>query len=255
MSDISGVYKISCLPNGRTYVGSSANVGFRWKRHLTQLRNGNHHNIHLQRAWDKYGEESFVFEVVFEGSKEEILKEEQRYLNDYCNLFNIAKVAVRSDKPQPKEEVGRKISLALTGRKMTDIQKKRMSLSRKGNKCPWAKEQALTMNKNKEQEYIAVSPSNKVYHFRNARAFSKQHCLEAIHLSAVARGRYKHHQGWIALKVDDYVRSVLGIRVLGPSEISTLPGSDAKYIKDFVRGELNLIRVSLGKKSLITNNH
>lgn len=41
-------------------------------RHKNDLRNGNHHSIYLQRAYEKYGEECFLFEVL-----EEILDEKE----------------------------------------------------------------------------------------------------------------------------------------------------------------------------------
>ena len=59
-----GVYMIKNKVNGKFYIGSSVDIAYRWARHKRQLRNGNHHSIHLQRAWDKYGEASFDFSIL-----------------------------------------------------------------------------------------------------------------------------------------------------------------------------------------------
>ncbi len=55
----SGVYEILCVPSRKRYVGSAASVYTRGHVHLHQLRRGKHHNSHLQRAWDLYGEAAF----------------------------------------------------------------------------------------------------------------------------------------------------------------------------------------------------
>ena len=60
----SGVYQILCIPTAKIYVGSSLNISERWWEHRWDLRRGTHHSRYLQRAWDKYGEEAFVFSIL-----------------------------------------------------------------------------------------------------------------------------------------------------------------------------------------------
>lgn len=55
----SGIYAILNLLNGKRYVGSAVNLEGRWRKHFCALRKGTHHNIHLQRAFQKYGESAF----------------------------------------------------------------------------------------------------------------------------------------------------------------------------------------------------
>jgi group I intron endonuclease len=62
VSKCCGVYKITCLENGKIYIGSSKNINSRWNNHRWNLRNGKHHNYFLQSDWDMYGEDVFVFE-------------------------------------------------------------------------------------------------------------------------------------------------------------------------------------------------
>lgn len=76
-----GIYKITNKINGDSYYGSSVNIKKRWDKHIYDLKNGKHHNIKLQRAWVKYGEDNFIFEIIEECGKEDILIVEQRYLN------------------------------------------------------------------------------------------------------------------------------------------------------------------------------
>lgn len=59
-----GIYSITCLPNGRVYIGSSNDMDSRIKSHKRALKNGDHKNIHLQRAYDKHGKSAFKYDVV-----------------------------------------------------------------------------------------------------------------------------------------------------------------------------------------------
>lgn len=64
---MAGIYKIQNLVNGKTYVGSTRNkICYRWYCHKKTLRKNTHRNIRLQRAWNKYGESNFKFEILEE---------------------------------------------------------------------------------------------------------------------------------------------------------------------------------------------
>ena len=59
----SGIYFIVCKATGRFYVGSAADLHMRRRSHWTSLRGGKHGNKYLQRAWRRYGEANFEFQV------------------------------------------------------------------------------------------------------------------------------------------------------------------------------------------------
>lgn len=62
-----GIYLIKCLGNGKMYIGKTIQqFEKRWKDHIRELKKSIHVNKYLQRSWDKYGEENFVFEIVEE---------------------------------------------------------------------------------------------------------------------------------------------------------------------------------------------
>lgn len=75
------IYKITNDVNGKFYVGSTINPQERMTHHFAALRNGVHHSIHLQRAFNKYGEEHFHFEIVEVCEADKRLEREQCYLN------------------------------------------------------------------------------------------------------------------------------------------------------------------------------
>lgn len=59
-----GIYKILNLKTNKCYVGSSRNIEGRWYTHKSKLRNSAHPNRKLQKAFDKFGEENLLFEVL-----------------------------------------------------------------------------------------------------------------------------------------------------------------------------------------------
>lgn len=58
------IYKIINTVNNKFYVGSTTNTVERFRTHRKRLRNNKHHAKHLQAAWNKYGEDAFVFHVI-----------------------------------------------------------------------------------------------------------------------------------------------------------------------------------------------
>ena len=62
---LSGVYRITCLANNKTYIGSSDNIMRRLKTHERELKEGSHNNRLMQKDYDKYGAEFFEFRVLF----------------------------------------------------------------------------------------------------------------------------------------------------------------------------------------------
>lgn len=90
--ELTGIYKITNKVNNKYYIGStSESFLMRWKNHINALRKGKHKNIHLQNAFIKYGEESFIFTILEICKKENCLLREQIYLDssDSSNCYNI----------------------------------------------------------------------------------------------------------------------------------------------------------------------
>ncbi len=91
-----GVYQIRCLINSFIYVGSTiTSFSQRWKEHRRLLsRKGKHSNRHLQNAWNCYGEENFVFEILeIVEEKIQVTEREQYYLDTLKPHYNICPIA------------------------------------------------------------------------------------------------------------------------------------------------------------------
>lgn len=117
----SGVYAIINIINGKVYIGSSKNIVKRFNSHKRDLKNSTHHNRYLQRAWDKYGEDCFEFEVL-------------EYVEDVIELLEVEQYYMDSTKCYFKE-YGYNNSVKAgncLGVKHTEETRKKMSESSKG---------------------------------------------------------------------------------------------------------------------------
>jgi group I intron endonuclease len=120
-----GVYMIEHTASGKKYVGSAAkSFSRRWHTHRSRLRNGTHHSRHLQAAWDKYGEEAFVFRIVEPCLPEHATGVEQVFIDWYKSTdrefgYNIAPVAGSCLGIKRTAETCAKLSVAKKGRKLT----------------------------------------------------------------------------------------------------------------------------------------
>jgi group I intron endonuclease len=77
-----GVYTITCTINNKVYVGS-AQTSFqkRLYHHFCVLNVNKHKNRYLQNAWNKYGAESFTFDIIEKCDKSFCLSTEQYWMN------------------------------------------------------------------------------------------------------------------------------------------------------------------------------
>jgi group I intron endonuclease len=58
------IYQITNMENGKYYIGSAESFERRRWQHTYDLKKGTHKNPRLQAAWNKYGPDAFVFEVL-----------------------------------------------------------------------------------------------------------------------------------------------------------------------------------------------
>lgn len=102
------IYKIRNIVNQKFYVGSTINTKERFRTHRNRLRKGKHHAKHLQAAWNKYGEECFIFEIVEEISCVEKLRPaEDVWLAEHVGKPHCYNHSRYSDTPMrgiPKEQ-------------------------------------------------------------------------------------------------------------------------------------------------------
>lgn len=82
-----GIYKITNIVNNKCYIGQSANLGKRIKKHIDTLLNHSNRNEHLQNAYDKYGPGSFTIEII-EECDESMLDEREIFWIDFYKSYD-----------------------------------------------------------------------------------------------------------------------------------------------------------------------
>jgi group I intron endonuclease len=122
----SGIYKIQSIrdPN-KEYIGSTLCFYSRWQIHLCLLRKNKHYNNKLQRHYNKHGEKDLIFSIITHCPKEDLLSQEQSFIDTLKPWFNLNKRAERgSDKFS--EETIEKMRKKSIGRKLTETAKRKI---------------------------------------------------------------------------------------------------------------------------------
>lgn len=85
------IYTITCKNNGKIYYGRSQEFEKRTRAHLNMLRSNTHNNLYMQEDFNKYGENSFVFEIIHEYDNiQKSIEIEQQYIDENIGIgYNI----------------------------------------------------------------------------------------------------------------------------------------------------------------------
>ena len=117
---MSGIYKIQSKHNPeRIYIGSAIDIFKRWNVHLNSLLKNTHHSKKLQRHYNKYGRHDLMFSILICCDKENLISNEQFFIDFFNPYFNSVLTA------------GRGCNLGIP---MSEEQKKKISIARKGIK-------------------------------------------------------------------------------------------------------------------------
>ena len=104
-----GIYKITNIINGKSYIGQSTNIHRRWQAEIADSSNINSHsyNYPLMRAFRKYGIDNFRFEIIEECQSEELNPKETYWIDHFDTFFRGYNQTLGGDTTirQPKENV------------------------------------------------------------------------------------------------------------------------------------------------------
>lgn len=198
-----GVYKITNIKNNKVYIGSSCNSLYkRLSSHRELLRKDKHTNKHLQRAWNKYGEDKFTFDVIeICKDKEETLKQEEFYIN-YLQTFissrgyNIYRFAYSNIGNKWSEEARLNRKGYRKGIPKSDETKLKMSIAAKGR---IVKESTKEKLRNLNITPIVMLTLNGKYirEFRNCKEASLYfNLVPSSYVCSVIHGKRKTCKGY-----------------------------------------------------------
>lgn len=147
------------FPSGKRYIGSATHLQKRRNNHISALRRGSHHNLPMQRAYSKYRESGFQFQILIYCSRANLLLYEQICIQGLNPEYNVAKEA---GSPMAGRQHTVAARLKMSAKRHSVETRKEMSLKRaKPVICvetgeifgssvvagQWCRDQLLTQNK------------------------------------------------------------------------------------------------------------
>lgn len=194
---MSVIYRITNMSNGYYYIGSAESFERRRWQHKYDLKRGQHKNPRLQAAWNKYGEEMFVFEVIEtvpEGAT--AFEVENKYLAECvgkpdCYNINTDAIGMR------------------TGIKMTEESKQKLSANRKGKH---AGELHYRYGKTVSPEVRAKISATQAGRPNPRKGQKMSEKGRENVKAAVKRGAESHFYGKRPANADDLQRAIIAIR-------------------------------------------
>lgn len=135
----SGIYAIffKNSTNKKRYIGSSKKIGSRWKSHLFLLRNKKSPCVKLQRAFNKYGEDNLILEVIQFIAIENLLDVEQVYINIFDSFtkgYN-SRPTARNNTDYKWTKASKKRTSKTKAKKRFKKKRQIISLYKKGISC------------------------------------------------------------------------------------------------------------------------
>ena len=123
---ISGVYKITNTTTGDFYIGSSKDVKKRWVEHKCKSKWNEQPNNQMYLDMQKYGVDSFEFEVLAEVEAEKLKEAEQQFIEALKPTYN--DINAKGLNVERKKEYNKEYQ-------KTDKRKKYQKEYRKTDKC------------------------------------------------------------------------------------------------------------------------
>ena len=182
-----GIYRIFNKETNKSYIGSTwKSFKSRWKQHLSKLNTNKHHSKELQNAFNKYGTDSFVCEILEIVLDSEILLErEAYYIKKYDSYYNGYNENPNPSK-SPMENESSRIKSSITHKKQWEQKREELSLEeyekfvkeyseKRGyykGKEPWNKGKQMTEEQTKNMckpKIHGVTQAMKDVHIKNAQ--------------------------------------------------------------------------------------
>jgi group I intron endonuclease len=131
---ICGIYSITNKINNKRYIGSSNNIYMRWYKHKNQLSKNEHPNAFLQNSYNKYGKDSFIYEIIELCEENKLMEMEDKNIVSFQSMnkqfgYNFDLPSRPCQNPSTRE----KIRIAMTGRFVSEHTRELHREQMKGN--------------------------------------------------------------------------------------------------------------------------
>lgn len=196
-----GIYAIVNILNNKKYVGSTSNLSKRYRQHFNLLVKNKHINIHLQNAYNKYGNASFEFWILeqCDDIPDTLLLLEQKYI-DSDGDYNICKIAgkttgIKGKAHEITEYQRIKIIEANKNRIWTKEELERRSLLMKNSPLVASQRKPVLQYSTDNKllnEFDSIMSAARYLKNENARVSIKRCCQRKQKLAYNFKWRYKY---------------------------------------------------------------
>lgn len=189
-----GIYKITCTITNKIYIGSATDLRRRKRDHFLYLSRNTHKNRKLQAAWNKYGAETFLFEIIELVSDLDMLIIREQFWLDTLKPFddggyNLAFIAGSTRGIKYPAEAVERSAAKHRGKKQTPESNAKRSATLKGVKRgPFSEEHRRKLSEAKQGQM----PSFEARAKQSAALKGRKHSPEHIAKRAAARRGSKH---------------------------------------------------------------
>lgn len=211
-----GIYKWTCLVNGRVLVGQcGSTTGFkkRLAAYLSTLRRGVYGSQWFQRSFTKHGEANFVFEIIETHTDDSRLTEREQFWVDYyraqpAGVYNeVGPVDAPRRGTMMSEEAKEKRRKTLAAKppfRHTEESKRRMSEARVGKKYSAKRVENSALGHQKPIERI--HPDTGEIREYNSLEDAKKDGFKPASISAVCHGHHILHGGFFWQFLEEWRR-------------------------------------------------
>ena len=220
---ISGIYSFTNKTTGKRYIGQTVYLNGRRGHHLLHLRRNDHDNDYFQKAFNKYGESDFIFEVLEvidkledgTNDKDKLTEREQYWMDfykvydrDYGYNINPSATINPMQGKTHTPEARQKIREAATGRILSEELKKKMCDARRNTPSTSRDKQEKKEAKHEVSktgktffEYHVTTPEGVEHVFINLTEFCNLNNLSRTHLANMFnKGTF--YKGWTGYKIN-----------------------------------------------------
>lgn len=195
LHSFTGVYSITCLKSGFCYIGATTRASFakRYTYHKNAMINGNIKSLMIE-DFNKYGIESFVFDVLFISSNPtEIAEKEKEFISYYKSIEKSYNLKPGGDFCQISESTLEQISVASKenskNRTLSTESRNKISRTLSSDHCSLA-----ILNEKKVREIKL-----KLISGHSMRLLSKEYSVSVATIKNIAyerRWKYVYVDGW-----------------------------------------------------------
>lgn len=198
------IYKIENKINGKVYIGQTIRgLNHRKNQHIQRFKSCERdHKLYL--AFNKYGMNNFVFEVIFCTFDKSYLNDlEIHFIKEYNSYNRGYNMTMGGD--TVSVETREKLSKIFKGRKVTWMDKVLESRRNNPNKRDPKDFVPKGSDSNLSKTYEILLPNGTIEIVKGLRAFCKTKSIDHSTLLGTISGKQTHHKGYrIISKFNDY---------------------------------------------------